>query len=133
MLDTSSEGFPSVASTATDPAMSRIRRPVTSSNSRLVGASMVHRVISPVGIPPVLPVSPASTPNDISHFAKVKMYRERPRPEAPTGGAGGRRQREAPAGGAGRRRERVAPGRSPWPVRDIVLDLILVVVEPGEP
>src|ERR1700722_9614019 len=78
MLDTLSEGLPSVASTATDPEMSLTRSPVTSSKSRLVGASMVHCAISPVGIPPALPVSPSSTPNDISHFAKVKMYREMP-------------------------------------------------------
>ena len=73
MLDTSSDGFPVVASTATEPAMSLTRSPVTSSNSRLVGVSMLHSL---VGIPPVLPVGPPSTPNDISHFAKVKMYRE---------------------------------------------------------
>ena len=73
MLDTSSEGFPVVASTATEPPMSLTRSSVTSSNSRLVGVSMVHSL---VGIPPVLPVGPPSTPNDISHSAKVKMYRE---------------------------------------------------------
>src|SRR5207247_271234 len=73
MLDTSSVGFPVVASTATEPAMSLTRSPVTLSNSRLVGVSMLHSL---VGIPPVLPVGPSSTPNDISHFIKVKMYRE---------------------------------------------------------
>src|ERR1700683_1939784 len=57
MSATSSEGFPSVASTATDPAMSLTRSPLTSSKSRLVGASMVHCVI-----PPVLPVWPPVTP-----------------------------------------------------------------------
>src|SRR2546430_4936731 len=73
MLDTSSVGFPVVASTATEPAMSLTRSPVTSSNSRLVGVSMLHSL---VGIPPVLLVGLPSTPNDISHFVKVKMYRE---------------------------------------------------------
>src|ERR1700683_5614896 len=80
MSATSSEGFPSVASTATDPAMSLTRSPLTSSKSRLVGASMVHCVI-----PPVLPVWPPVTPHDISHPPKVKTYRERPRAaRAPT-------------------------------------------------
>src|SRR2546429_9000899 len=73
MLDTSSVGFPVVASTATEPAMSLTRRPVTSSNSRLAGVSMLHSL---VGIPPVLPIGLPSTPNDISHLLKVKMYRE---------------------------------------------------------
>ena len=73
MLDTSSVGFPVVASTATEPAMSLTRSPVTSSNSRLVGVSMLHSL---VGIPPVLPIGLPSTPNDISHLLKVKMYRE---------------------------------------------------------
>ena len=81
MLDTSSVGFPVVASTATEPAMSRTRSPVTSSNSRLVGVSMLHSL---AGIPPVLPVGVSSTPNDISHFAKVKMYRVSA-PEVTTG------------------------------------------------
>jgi hypothetical protein len=53
--------------------MSLTRSPVTSSNSRLVGVSMLHSL---VGIPPVLPIGLLSTPNDISHFIKVKMYRE---------------------------------------------------------
>src|SRR5712691_5530443 len=67
---------------------------------------MVH-----CAIPPVLPVSPASTPNDISHSGKVKMYRER-RAESGIGW---------PRGGH--------PARSGlWS-----FDLVLFVVEPGEP
>src|SRR5260370_41243951 len=73
MLDTSSEGFPSVASTATDPAMSLTRSPVTSPKSRLVGATMVHCAISPG-----LTLRLASTPNDISHPSKFKTYRVPP-------------------------------------------------------
>src|SRR5947209_19621913 len=42
---------------------------VTSSKSRLVGASTVQ-----CAIPPVLPVGPAPTPNDISHHPEVKTY-----------------------------------------------------------
>jgi len=34
---------------------------------------MLHSL---VGIPPVLPIGLPSTPNDISHLLKVKMYRE---------------------------------------------------------
>jgi hypothetical protein len=46
-LATSTEGVPSVASTATDPPMSLTRRSVTPSKFRLVGASMVQCAISP--------------------------------------------------------------------------------------
>src|SRR5713226_5672208 len=113
MLDTLSDGFPSVASTATDPPMSLTRSPVTSSKSRLVGASMVHCAISPVGIPPVLPVRPVRTPNDISHFPKVKMYRDlasrRDDGAAPTAQpTAGRAHRGAPGRADGSRR---VPGR----------------------
>src|SRR5690348_12471170 len=94
MLDTSSEGFPEVASTATEPAMSLTRSSVTSSNSRLAGASMVHSL---AGIPPVLPVGPPGTPNDISHLVEVKMYRVSV-PEVTTGPGPGR-----PGGQADRR------------------------------
>src|SRR5580692_8216037 len=83
-LATSTEGVPSVASTATDPPMSLTRSPVTSSKSRLVGASMVQ-----CAIPPVLPVRYPSLLTIylilISHPRKVKTYRERnpPRPPGP--------------------------------------------------
>src|SRR6185437_4140798 len=95
MLDTSSVGFPVVARTATEPAMSRTRSPVTSSNSGLVGVSMLHSL---AGIPLVLPVGPSHTPNDIPHSVKVQMYREW----------------AAEAGGdtAGQRRDRAYGGRT---------------------
>src|ERR1700729_2827839 len=62
-LATSSEGVPSVASTATEPAMSLTRSAVTSSKSRLVGASMVQCAIRP-SFPSVRRLHP----NDISHL-----------------------------------------------------------------
>src|ERR1700733_1360815 len=89
MFATSSDGVPSVASTATDPPMSLTRSPLTSSKSRLVGPSMVQ-----CAIPPVLPVRYPSLLTIylilISHPRKVKTYRERnpshrpgpPRPRA---------------------------------------------------
>src|ERR1700722_3621948 len=54
-LATSSDGLASVASTATEPEMSLTRRPVTSSRSRLAGASMVQCAIRP-SFPVRLPV-----------------------------------------------------------------------------
>src|SRR6202043_844722 len=102
MLDTSSVGFPVVARTATEPAMSRTRSPVTSSNSRLVGVSMLHSLVA---IPPVLPVGPSDTPNDISHSVKVKMYREWA--GWGRGDTAGQR-RDRPYGGPN------GPGPTPW-------------------
>src|ERR1017187_3388018 len=89
MFATSSEGLPSVASTATDPAMSLTRSPVTSSKSRLVGDSMVHCVIAAV-----LPVSSPVTPKryisfaqsqDISRRARAHRNEKHPGSSAPTG------------------------------------------------
>src|ERR1700728_2503376 len=82
MFATSSDGVPSVASTAPEPPMSLTRSPLTSSKSRLVGASMVQCAIALV-----LPVGPVVTPNDISHHRVVKTYRERnsSRPLSPMG------------------------------------------------
>src|SRR5260370_18587238 len=67
---TSSEGVPSVASTATEPAMSLTRSPVTSSKSRLVGASILQCAIRPS-----FPLAYDDL-NDISHLSEVKTYRE---------------------------------------------------------
>src|SRR5690242_20387400 len=106
--------------------MSLTRSPVTSSNSRFVGASMVHSL---VGIPPVLPVGCPSTPNDISHSVKVKMYRVSV-PEVATGPGREGRPRDRPD----RYRTDLVtrPGGRPglaWSVSQSVL----VVVEPGQP
>src|SRR5260370_550029 len=67
---TSREGVPSVASTATEPAMSLTRSPVTSSKSRLVGASILQCAIRPS-----FPLAYDDL-NDISHLSEVKTYRE---------------------------------------------------------